>query len=513
MVSAEEQRLASLIEDLHHRVSRDRLKNEYGKPWNNGENPGGPYTWQVKWHNSGATSSERALLAANRVGKTRTGGAEVAIHVTGQYPEWWKGKRFDHPINCIVAGPTNELTRDTTQCELFGMMEEGEKKPTGMGWVPADCIGTYKFRQCGIANVLDYVRVRHVTGEWSTISFRSYEQGPVKFQGTKQHLIWLDEEPEDFLIYTECLTRTVDAGGILIFTRTPLFGMSEVVTHFIEGALIEGSGISYMTATWADAPHLSPEVCERILLSFPEHERATRTEGSPMMGSGGVFNFPDELIMCDPFEVPQYWRKINGIDFGMNHYFAAAQIAYDADRDTVYITDTYRIRNEVPLTHAAKIKSWGEEVPTAWPHDGHKRDFGSGVQLKDQYVSEGLYMLEESARYKDEVGGGQPAEPWVLDVIQRARTGRFKVFRHLSEWFAEKRMYYRKDGTIIRQKDDLLSASKYGMMSLRFAVSGNSRQNMQQKAIVDYEPAQLWTPGMTGDHGGESDMITFNGGY
>lgn len=503
MVTQEEQKIAGLVSQLHDKVSRNRLEHEYSKPYNDGENPGGAYDWQVKWHNLGADNPERALLAANRVGKTRTGGAEVAIHATGLYPDWWEGKRFDHPVDCIVAGPTNELTRDTTQIELFGHMEEGEKKPTGMGWVPADCIGTYKFRQCGISNVIDYVRVRHVSGQWSTISFRSYEQGYVKFQGVKRHVIWLDEEPDDYMIYTEALTRTVDANGIVIFTRTPLFGMSDVVTHFIEG----GEGIEYLTATWADAPHLTPEVCARILLSYPEHERATRTQGAPLMGSGGIFNFPDELILCDPFEVPKYWLKINGVDFGIDHFFAAAQIAYDADRDIVYITDTYRIKNEIPLTHAAKIKTWGEQVPTAWPHDGHKRDAGSGVQLKDAYIEEGLYMLEDSARYKDEIGGGQPGEPWVMDLIQRARTGRFKVFRHLTEWMAEKRMYYRKDGQILRQKDDLLSASKYAMMSLRFAVSGNSRQDMQQTAIVDYEPAQLWTPGM-GSAGG---IDSFNG--
>ena len=49
------------------------------------------------------------------------------------------------------------------------------------------------------------------------------------------------------------------------------------------------------------------------------------------------------------------------------------------------------------------------------------------------------------------------------------QTGRFKVFRHLTGWFAEKRGYHRKDGVIVKARDDLLSATRYALMILRFA--------------------------------------------
>ena len=55
------------------------------------------------------------------------------------------------------------------------------------------------------------------------------------------------------------------------------------------------------------------------------------------------------------------------------------------------------------------------------------------------------------------------------DLRDRMMTGRFKVFDHCSEWFEEFRQYYRKDGRIVKAHDDLLDATRYGVMMLRFA--------------------------------------------
>src|SRR5690606_1487839 len=81
----------------------------------------------------------------------------------------------------------------------------------------------------------------------------------------------------------------------------------------------------------------------------------------------------------------------------------------------------------------------------------------------------GVKMYRESARIEDETGGAQPVEPVVIDILERMRTGRFRVFKHLTDWFEEKRLYHRKDGKIVDIQDDLMSATRYGMMMLRKA--------------------------------------------
>src|SRR5262249_62017339 len=70
-----------------------------------------PYPKQMHFHNAGATHRERLLRAANQSGKSLAGGMETAMHATGRYPDWWRGRRFDKPTVGWIAGTTNETTR------------------------------------------------------------------------------------------------------------------------------------------------------------------------------------------------------------------------------------------------------------------------------------------------------------------------------------------------------------------------------------------------------------------
>jgi hypothetical protein len=65
--------------------------------------------------------------------------------------------------------------------------------------------------------------------------------------------------------------------------------------------------------------------------------------------------------------------------------------------------------------------------------------------------------------------GGNGVEAGILEMLERMQTGRFKVFRNLSDWFEEYRLYHRKDGLIVKLIDDLMSATRYAVMMKRFA--------------------------------------------
>jgi hypothetical protein len=60
-------------------------------------------------------------------------------------------------------------------------------------------------------------------------------------------------------------------------------------------------------------------------------------------------------------------------------------------------------------------------------------------------------------------------EAGLMDMLDRMKTGRWKVFRTCPKWFEEFRMYHRKDGKVVKLKDDLISASRYALMMKRFA--------------------------------------------
>lgn len=419
-----------------------------------------PYAKQQQFHAAGATHRERLLRAGNQLGKTYCGGAEVAYHLTGQYPDWWQGRRWDRPVRFWAGSKTNEVTRDGVQRILVGVPQDRSKWGTGL--IPGDSIEETSSRM-GVADALDSVLVKHApTGGLSTLGFKSYDQGREKWQGETLDGVWFDEEPPE-LIYSEGLTRTNATGGLAFLTFTPLLGMSSVVQRF----LLEPSQDRIdINMTIEDAEHIPLASRQQIINSYPAHEREARINGTPILGSGRVFPVAESAIAVDSIEIPKHWPQIGGLDFGWDHPFAAVTLAWDRDGDCVYVTRAYRQRESTPIIHAAALKPWGDWLPWAWPHDGLAHSKDSGEQLAEQYRAQGLNLTIERATFSDGTNG---VEAGLMDMLQRMETGRLKVFRHLNEWFEEFRLYHRQDGKVVKLNDDLMSATRYALMMLRFA--------------------------------------------
>jgi phage terminase large subunit-like protein len=187
------------------------------------------YVKHMEFFTAGRLHRERLMLAANRVGKTEgVGGYELALHLTGQYPEWWPGRRFTKSVRCWAAGDSGPTVRDIIQNKLLGPIGSW-----GTGLIPGDSIDRV-VRATGMADAASIIYVKHVTGAISPLVLKSYEQGMESFQGTEQDVIWLDEEPP-LAVYTECLMRTMTNSGMLMLTFTPLKGISDVVLSFLPG--------------------------------------------------------------------------------------------------------------------------------------------------------------------------------------------------------------------------------------------------------------------------------------
>lgn len=421
-----------------------------------------PYTKQRAFHALSKTHRERLLMAGNQLGKSFCGAAEAAYHLTGLYPDWWEGRKFTRPINAWAAGVTSEATRDIAQRLLMGRVGA-----IGTGMIPKKLILEHSSTR-GIADALDTVVIKHATGGQSRLAFKSYEKGREKWQGETLDFIWLDEEPPSD-IYTEALTRTNATGGMIYLTFTPLLGMSDVVRMFYPTPNTADRIVVKMTIE--DAEHISPETRERIVNSYPAHEREARVAGVPMLGSGRVFPVPETAITVDAFTVPSHWPRIAGIDLGWDHPTAAVNIAWDRDADCVYITNCYRVREGTILQHAGALKAWGD-VPFAWPHDALSHDRASGETMAELYRRQGLNMLWERSQFED---GGSGVEAGIAMMLDRMETGRLKVFSHLEDWRQEYRLYHRKDGKVVKEADDLMSATRYALMSLRFASTSRGR--------------------------------------
>lgn len=453
--------MAALRSQVKTRLSEDQL-GDYS-----------PYPKQAQFHDAGATFRQRLLRAGNQQGKTTAAGAEGAYHLTGEYPAWWKGRRFDRPIVMWAASDTGETTRDNPQRLLLGSVGS-----LGVGMIPKRCIGDTG-RAVGVTNLFDFVKVKHIAGGWSTLRLKHYSQGRTKWQGPPVDVVWFDEEP-DAEIYDEGLARTIATDGIAMMSFTPLRGMSEVVRRFLMNPAADQIDVNM---TIEDALHIAPERRAAIIASFAPHERDARARGIPVLGSGRVFPVEQaQIVEAALAEIPEHWPRLCGLDFGWDHPAAMVWAAWDRDTDTVHIYDAVRVREQTPVMHASSIKARGAWIPVAWPHDGLNTEKGSGEELAKLYKVEGVAMLPRQASWPD---GGNSVERGLLEMLKRMQTGRLRVAAHLTEWFEEFMLYHRKGGKLMKEGEDLMSATRYLLMMLRHAKVEMAREE---------ELVEVWEP-------------------
>ena len=438
-----------------------------------------PYPYQEKFHATGSDSSQRLLMAANRIGKSFCGAAEMSYHLTGIYPDWWEGRVYTQPITAWAGGVSNETTRDIVQAELLGSPDDPEA--FGSGAIPKQYIIKTE-RKPGVPNAKSVALIRHITGANSSLHFKAYEMGVEKWQGRSVDVVWLDEEPSREL-YSQAVTRTLDRRGMVYMTFTPEAGMTETVAAFINRLQ---KGQSLTNATWDDASekiksmkgesgHLSEAVMSQILSAYSPHEREMRRYGRPSIGSGLIFPVPEDDLMIDPITIEAHWPRIAAIDFGWDHPTAVVWCAIDQEEDMFYVYDCYRASKASPSVHAQTIRSRPNFIPIAYPHDGNRRDSMGNPGLADQYRNLGCNFLLEHFTNPTALGekkGSNSIEEGIMAMLQKMEKHQFKVFSTLNDWFEEFRMYHRKGGKVVPIRDDLMSATRYAFQSQRFAISG-----------------------------------------
>lgn len=418
-----------------------------------------PYQKQKDFHNAGKQYRERCFMAGNRLGKTHSAAAETGYHVTGLYPDWWDGLRFNRATRGWVSSKNSEVVRDGAQRLLLGPVNA-----IGTGMIPKDRIIEMK-RARGVPDAMESVIIQHSSGDKSLIVFKGYQDGREAWQAEDLDFVWFDEEPPQD-IYIEGLTRTNNTGGGTYLTFTPLLGMSEVVLRF-RG---EHEDRKMINMQIDDVGHYDEETKRRIIAAYPAHERDARAKGIPMLGEGRIFQVAEEMIAEKPLEeIPDHWKQIVGLDFGWSHPTAAVRIVYEPENDIIHVTAAYRQSQQTPIIHAAAIKPWGLWLPVAWPRDGLQTDKGSGEQLAAIYRQQDLKLLTEFAQFPDKRGVG--VEAGLIEMVQRMQTGRLKVDVNLDKWWEEFRMYHRKDGQIVAVNEDLICATRYAVMMLRYAKS------------------------------------------
>lgn len=406
------------------------------------------YPKHLEFFAAGSNRRERAFIAANRIGKsTGVGGYELALHMTGVYPPWWNGRRFNRPVDCWAAGDTSKTVRDIIQRILLGPITE-----IGTGLLPADSILRTTTKP-GISDAIETIYVRHISGGISELTLKSYDQGRESFQGTNKDIIWLDEEC-DREIYVECLLRTMNTGGLIMATFTPLLGVTDIVKDFL-AVKADDTGKFCVQATWDHVPHLTEASKAELLASIPQYQRDARSKGVPQLGAGAIYQVPEADIVVDPFPIPPEWPKSYALDIGWNRT-AAIWGARNNETGAVYLYDEYYRGQAEPVVHAAAIKFRGSWMRGVIDPAARGRQQSDGQQMLALYLREGLHLMPAV----------NAVEAGIYQVWQMLSTGKLKVFRTCGNWLQEFRLYQRdKEGKVVKTNDHLMDSTRYLILS------------------------------------------------
>lgn len=441
--------LLALLREKERRASRRKLFTYFPDE--------GPlrrelYPQHLEFFKLGAVCNTRCFMAANRVGKTEGGGGyELTLHLTGRYPWWWPGRRFEHPIDAWAAGDTKETVRDIIQLKLMGP----ENEP-GTGLIPGDDI-VRMVKRPNSGGALDFVEVRHSSGGISRLGFKSYDQGRKAFQGTEKHVVWLDEEADEG-VRAECAMRLMTTNGMLIETFTPLRGLTPIVLKYLgedaetpPGRVGRNEDRGIVMAGWDDVPHLTEEAKRKMLAESETHLRDARSKGIPNLGSGAIYPVPEDQIVVDDFDLPDHWPRAYGLDVGWN-CTAATFGALDRDADVLYLYSQHYMGQQEPSSHVAAINGRGKWIPGTIDPASRGRSQIDGEQLLKAYRDLGL----------DLTPADNSRESGLYMVHQRLATGRLKVFRTMKQWLAEYRIYRRDEkGHVVKEKDHAMDATRY----------------------------------------------------
>jgi phage terminase large subunit-like protein len=427
------------------------------------------YLKHLDFFASGKKFKERLFMAANRVGKSEAGAYELTCHLTGLYPPWWEGRRFEKPVECWAVGTNSQTTRDIVQAKLLGSVQM-----PGTGMVPGHLIvSTISSR--GLPGALEGGVIRHVSGGNSLLGLKTYEQGRQSFEGTSKDVIWCDEEPPADC-YTEMLYRTVTTKGIVMVTFTPLQGMSEVVKGFLEPESdIAADFKTFIQAGWKDVPHLDAEEQRALMATTPPYQIAARTEGEPSLGSGAIYPIAEREILVPTAEIPSSWPRVYAMDVGWNRT-AVIWGAKDPGSGRIVLYDEHYRGHGEPASHAEGVRARGAWMRGVIDPASSGSNQIDGRKLIDIYARLGLHL--EPAVNAVEAG---LTETWNLLV-----SGRLVVQEHLTNWRSEFRKYHRDEqGKIVKASDHLMDATRY------LIISGREHMKIAPRPSSPAHPARI----------------------
>ena len=190
-----------------------------------------------------------------------------------------------------------------------------------------------------------------------------------------------------------------------------------------------------------------------------------------------VYPLPDKDIVVSDFPIPAHWPRAYGLDIRWNTV-AAIWAAQDPESYVVYLYGEY-VGDGDPAVHADAICSRGEWIPGLIDPDANGRDRMDGGRLIQIFQKLGLHL-----QYRD-----NSLESGIMEVGQRMRSGRLKVFRSLTKYLEERRLYqFDENGQVLKERNNLQDATRCLVLGLSAMITEPEKEQEEEEDADDFPP-------------------------
>ena len=455
------------LEDLTYQIADDMRYNElkYFRPFEH----------QKKFFKT--STDRRGILAANRIGKTVSTCYETALHLTGRYPDWWEGKKFDKPITAMVAGEGWSQVALVLQNELLGTNDVKIKENIGTGAIPRDCIVLDTMRGDG-ANCIG-VEIKHKTGANSYLLFANYTQEVRQLQGFKLNLAVFDEQPPDDF-FSEIVTRTATTQGMVLCSFTPLKGLNGLVSKFWN----KEEGYDYIRVAWDDVPEYDPwgepfllmETRRQLERDYLPHEREARIAGKPIMGQGAVFqlnSWPTYRTGDYNFKDMRGLHRIIALDLGLvNDKTVISLMYWHPEERLAWLHTQIRVQGieeANPLNyinHLLRPEVFG--TPIVLPADASTpgRYTMSSTSIRELFEQYNLNVWHRPIMNPPDLQGRQTNhKSYGVNVMrQMLEAGTLMINENCQDFLREAQNYYVDPQGRFSDPDDCIDSARYALL-------------------------------------------------
>lgn len=345
-------------------------------------------------------SDTRAFFGGNRSGKTTSGIIEVSYHMTGQYPDWWEGRKWNRPtVGRIFAADFSKGVKVVTK-----KLRE---------WLPADAI-LHIDKNNLRAEIGWHIKYKDGRQGESYADIMTYEQDSSLAEGWNGDWVLFDEPPPRDM-YIATARGLIDNDGICVFTLTPLkepWLFDEIYNSKDKRVFSVVADLRHNLERWnplsKEMIGLKEDSIRKFESKLTEEERETRMHGKFRYLAGRIWKEWDREVhtfdrrmwvagkggVVVDGQPPAHWPRMMLIDPHDRNPHAIMWVAVDE-------TSNYKIYREMwianttiaDIVKAIKCVELGarETVQTRImdPNFGPKRYGNSGLSVRDEFEKAG----------------------------------------------------------------------------------------------------------------------------